>query len=44
MRLYIVTWTYFLIWRKKRIPQWLQDRTNEEINWKPTGRPEKYNR
>jgi len=44
MRIYVTTWTYFLIWRKKRIPKWLQERTKEEINWQPTGKPERYNR
>jgi len=44
VRIYIVTWSYFLIWRKRRIPQWLQERTKEELTYQPLGKPEKYNR
>ena len=44
VRIYIVTWSYFLIWRKRRIPQWLIERTKEELTYNPIGKPEPYHR
>lgn len=42
MKFYIVSWTYFLIWRKRTIPKWLQEKTVEELKEEiPIGTPEK---
>lgn len=44
VRLYIVTWSYFLIWRKRQIPKWLQQRTIDELTYQPLGKAEPYKR
>lgn len=32
IKIYILTWTYFLIWRGKKIPKWLQEETLEKLH------------
>jgi hypothetical protein len=44
IKLYLITWTYFLIWRGRRIPQWLQGEFKQQFEEEiPLGKPEKYN-
>lgn len=43
VKLYLITWVYFLVWREKRIPGWLQEEFKEEFKeYTPLGKPEKY--
>lgn len=44
-RIYYVSWCFFLIWRKRQIPKWLQARVEQEIKFEPIfGKPESYRR
>ena len=45
MRFYIVTWTFLLVWRGKKMPKWLEARAKIEINYEgPLPKPEAYKR
>lgn len=43
LKIYLITWTYVLILKKRRVPDWLQKEFSDQFkNELPLGKPEKY--